>query len=92
MEQISLPTGHVNIHIASVDAAMNFTPDMQVRLQMQYDNISHNLGYSARYRWEFQPGSELLVTAGDDATVNNLGIYESHLSQFSVRLGHTFRI
>ncbi|HEX4301777.1 MAG TPA: sugar-binding protein [Rhizomicrobium sp.] len=92
MEEISLPTGHVNIHIGSVDAAMNFTPDMQVRLQMQYDNISHNLGYSARYRWEFDPGSELLVTAGDDATVNNLGAYESHLSEFSVRLGHTFRI
>ncbi|HEY4943929.1 MAG TPA: sugar-binding protein [Rhizomicrobium sp.] len=92
MEQISLPTGHVNIHIAAVDAALNFTPDMQMRLQMQYDNISHNLGYSARYRWEFDPGSELLITAGDDATVNNLGTYESHLSQFSVRLGHTFRI
>jgi hypothetical protein len=92
MEQISLPTGHVNIHIASIDAAMNFTPDMQMRLQMQYDNISHNLGYSARYRWEFDPGSELLITAGDDATVNNFGTYESHLSQISVRVGHTFRI
>lgn len=92
MEQISLPTGHVNIHIASIDAAMNFTPDMQFRLQMQYDNISHNLGYSARYRWEFDPGSELLITAGDDATVSNLGTYESHLSQVAVRIGHTFRI
>ncbi len=92
MEQISLPTGHVNIHIAAIDAAMNFTPDMQMRLQMQYDNISHNLGYSARYRWEFDPGTELLITAGDDATVNTFGTYESHLSQVSVRVGHTFRI
>ena len=71
MQQISLPTGHVAIHIASIDAALNFTPDMQLRMQAQYDNISHDLGYSVRYRWEFEPGSELLVAVGDDATVNN---------------------
>ena len=92
MEQISLPTGHVNIHIASLDAAMNFTPDMQLRLQAQWDNISHVLGVSARYRWEFAPGSELLVAAGDSATVDALGHYYSHESGLSVRIGHTFRI
>ncbi len=53
MEQITLPTGHVTIHIGSIDAAMNFTPDMQLRLQAQYDNISQDLGMSMRYRWEF---------------------------------------
>ena len=92
MQLITLPTGHVNIHIASLDAAMNFTPDMQLRLQTQWDNISQDLGYSLRYRWEFLPGSELLIVAGDDATVDTLGRYQSHLTQFSVRLGHTFRV
>jgi len=91
MQLIGLPTGHVAIHIGSIDAALNFTPDMQLRMQAQYDNISENLGYSVRYRWEFDPGSELLVVVGDDATVNALGRYESHLSQVSVRIGHLFR-
>ncbi len=90
-EQIKLPTGHVAIHIGSIDAAMNFTPDMQLRIQAQYDNVSNDLGVSVRYRWEFLPGSELLIAAGDDATVDQLGHYVSHLSQVSVRLGHTFR-
>jgi hypothetical protein len=91
MQNIGLPTGHVAIHIGSLDAALNFTPDMQIRMEAQYDNISQDLGYSVKYRWEFDPGSELLVVVGDDATVNSLGRYESHLSQVSVRIGHLFR-
>jgi hypothetical protein len=91
MQNIGLPTGHVAIHIGSLDAALNFTPDMQIRMEAQYDNISQDLGYSVKYRWEFDPGSELLVVVGDDATVNSFGRYESHLSQFSVRIGHLFR-
>ncbi|MGZ6007118.1 MAG: hypothetical protein ACXWKS_06645, partial [Rhizomicrobium sp.] len=91
MQLIGLPTGHVAIHIGSIDAALNFTPDMQIRMQAQYDNISKDLGYSVRYRWEFDPGSELLVVVGDDATVNTLGQYQSHLTQVSVRIGHLFR-
>jgi hypothetical protein len=91
MQNIGLPTGHVAIHIGSLDAALNFTPDMQIRMEAQYDNISQDLGYSVKYRWEFDPGSELLIVVGDDATVNSFGRYESHLSQFSVRIGHLFR-
>jgi hypothetical protein len=46
---------------------------------------------SLRYRWEFEPGSELLVVLGDDATLSG-SYYQSHASQFSVRLGKTFRL
>ncbi len=92
MEAITLPTGHVTIHIGSLDAAMNFTPDMQLRLQAQYDTVSQDLGFQLRYRWEFDPGSELLIAAGDDATVDGYGRYYSHQSDVSVRIGHTFRI
>ena len=91
MQQLSMPAGNVAIHVASLDTSVNFTPDMQVRGQLQYDNISKNLQLSFRYRWEFQPGSELLVVLGDDATLSS-SYYQSHTSQFSVRLGKTFRL
>jgi hypothetical protein len=91
MQQISMPTGNLAIHIASLDTSVNFTPDMQLRGQVQYDNIGKNLELSLRYRWEFQPGSELLVVLGDDATLSGR-YYQSHVSQFSVRLGKTFRL
>jgi hypothetical protein len=86
-----MPTGNLAIHIASLDTSVNFTPDMQLRGQVQYDNIGKNLELSLRYRWEFQPGSELLVVLGDDATLSGR-YYQSHVSQFSVRLGKTFRL
>lgn len=91
MQEMKMPGGNVTIHVESVDASMNFTPDMQLRGQLQYDNISKAMALSLRYRWEFQPGSELLVVAGDDATLSGR-YYQSHVSQLSVRLGKTFRL
>jgi hypothetical protein len=90
MDALDLPTGHTVIHIGSLDAGVNFTPDMQLLAQAQYDNVSDQFGLSLRYRWEFAPGSELLVAAGDDATIN--GGYFSHESALSIRLGHTIRL
>jgi hypothetical protein len=91
MQQISMPAGNVAIHVESLDTSVNFTPDMELRGQMQYDNISKNMDLSFRYRWEFEPGSELLVVLGDDATLSG-PYYQSHVSNFSIRLGKTFRL
>ena len=91
MQQIHMLAGNVAIHVGSLDLSVNFTPDMMLRGQMQYDNISKNMELSLRYSWEFAPGSELLVVLGDDATLSG-SYYQSHVSQFSVRLGKTFRL
>ncbi len=90
-QQIAMPTRAVAIHVLAFDTSVNFTPDMQLRGQVQYDNISKNVDLSVRYRWEFEPGSELLIVAGDDATMSGT-YYQSHASQISVRLGKTFRL
>ncbi|HLQ45379.1 MAG TPA: hypothetical protein VK137_11660, partial [Planctomycetaceae bacterium] len=87
---IHLPTGDVDINLFSVDSVVNFTPDMQLALQAQYDNISRNFGFSARYRWEYQPGNEIFVAVGQAAMlVNNQFIAQTSL--LTIRLGHTFR-
>ena len=91
LQEMKMPGGNVSINIEAIDTSVNFTPDMYVRAQLQYDNISKNVGLSVRYRWEFEPGTELLVVAGDDATLDGHH-YQSHVSQFSVRLGKTFRL
>jgi hypothetical protein len=87
---ISLPAGDVDIHLLSIDSVVNFTPDMQLALQAQYDNISKNVGFSARYRWEHEPGNEIFVALGQAAMfLNNQFIAQTTL--LSIRLGHTFR-
>jgi hypothetical protein len=87
---ISLPTGDVDIHLLSIDGAINFTPDMQIALQTQYDNISQHFGFSARYRWEYEPGNEFFVAFGQAAMFMNNRFF-AQTSLLSIRLGHTFR-
>jgi hypothetical protein len=91
MQQLSMPAGKVAIHVEALDLSLTFTPDMELRGQLQYDNISKAMELSLRYRWEFEPGTELLLVAGDDATLNGR-YYQSHTSNFSLRLGKTFRL
>jgi len=87
---IDLSTGKVDIHLSTADAAVNFTPDMQIALQAQYDNISENFGFSARYRWEYHPGNELFVGVGQTALISNRD-FIGQMTQATIRLGHTFR-
>jgi hypothetical protein len=87
---IDLPTGAVDIHLATTNAMINFTPVMQIALQAQYDNISENFALSARYRWEYRPGSELFGGFGQSALISNRG-FIGQLTQATIRLGHTFR-
>jgi hypothetical protein len=87
---IHLPTGAVTIHLATTDAVVNFTPVMQIALQAQYDNISEDFGFSARYRWEYHPGNELFVGGGQTALISNRG-FIGQVTQATIRLGHTFR-
>ena len=87
---IDLPTGAVDIHLATADGVVNFTPVMQIALQAQYDNISENLAFSGRYRWEYHPGNELFVGVGQSALISNGG-FIGQMTQATIRLGHTFR-
>jgi hypothetical protein len=87
---IDLPTGGVDIHLATTDGAVNITPDMQIALQAQYDNISENVAFSARYRWEYRPGNELFIGLGQSALISNRG-FIGQSTQATIRLGHTFR-
>jgi hypothetical protein len=88
--RLEMPTGDVDIHIASLTGNVTFTPDMQLAIQAQYDNISEAFGLLARYRWEFRPGTELLVAFGQAAVIPSTG-FDAQRSQLTVRLGHTFQ-
>lgn len=88
---VALPTGRVNIHQLSTDFRLNFTPDMQVFGQVQFDNISQKLALSFRYIWEYEPGQELFASIGQSALIPGEPTFQPQSTQASVRLGHTFR-
>ena len=81
----------VNIHLATADVRINFTPDMQVFAQLQYDNISQDFAASIRYRWEYEPGKELFASIGQSAAIPGEPIFVPRTTQLSVRLAQTLR-
>ncbi len=87
--EFDLPTGAFQIHILEANADVNFTPDMQLDLQVQYDNVSDALGVAARYRWEFEPGSELFLAVAHNAFIDET--YDAQATLASIRVGHTLR-
>jgi hypothetical protein len=87
---IDLPTGSVDIHLITADFIVNFTPDMQLFTQGQFDNISQKFALSVRYRWEYQPGNEIFISVGQAALIPGT-TFTPQISQAVIRLGHTFR-
>jgi hypothetical protein len=87
---IEMPGGAVDIHVLAAEGAVNFTPDMQLAFQAQFGNISESFAFLARYRWEYQPGSELFAALGQSALIPGTN-FKPQTSQLSIRLGHTFR-
>jgi hypothetical protein len=87
---VDLPTGSVGIHLATLAAIVNFTPDMQLYNEIQFDNISQNFALAMRYRWEYRPGDELFVSIGQAAEIPGT-TFRPQVTQAVVRVGNTFR-
>ena len=87
---IDLPTGRVDIHLWALETIVNFMPDMSLDVQGQFDNISRNFAFLARYRWEYEPGNELFIALGQGAIIRE-SAFAAQRSLLTIRLGHTFR-
>lgn len=95
LQPIDLPSGKTSIHIESLNTTINFTPDMRLVSELQYDNVSNRFGGLLRYQWEILPTTELLVTASESSLLTGPvpnGSYKSQGTVFSVRLGHRLQL
>ena len=87
---LDMPNGSVGIHLFSLEGAVIFTPDMSLALEAQWDNISQDFAFSARYRWEYSPGNDVFVAFGQTGTIPGQR-FVAQSSIFTVRLGRTFQ-
>jgi hypothetical protein len=93
--QFDLPTGDIAIHIASINSTIAFTPDMTIKTEVQYDNISQSFTYFSRFTWEPIPEREIFLSFGHTALINRENFprdFTSLGSSLALRLGHTFRM
>jgi hypothetical protein len=68
--RISLPQGRFDVRVASAKVVYTFSPDLQVSVLGQYDNLSAELGLNFRLKWIVQPGNEVffIVNQGYDTS------------------------
>ncbi|MEY4879863.1 MAG: hypothetical protein RJB62_1332 [Pseudomonadota bacterium] len=87
---IDLLGGETDIHLFALEGTVNFTPDMEIAFQAQYDNLSKAFGSLARFRWEYSPGNEVFVAFGQSADIPGSRL-RAQTTQFTVRLIRTFQ-
>lgn len=93
--KFELPTGEIDIHIASINSTIAFTPDMSIKTEIQYDNISEAFTYFSRFTWEPVPEREIFLSFGHTALIGRENFprdFTSLGSSLALRLGHKFRL
>ncbi len=56
-----LPQGDFSENVCQVKVDIFLSPDLGLMNYIQYDDISHLLGWSARLRWQISPGNEVYL-------------------------------
>ncbi len=90
-----LPSGQIGVHIASLNSIIAFTPDMTIKTEVQYDNISEAFTFFSRFSWEPIPEREIFLSFGHTALIERTDFprdFMSRRSGLALRLGHTFRM
>ena len=88
---INLPQGNFTTEVVSARTTFTLTPRMFVAALLQFNSGTDSLGTNLRFRWEYQPGSELFVVYTDerDTLTPRFPILENRA--FVVKITRLFR-
>ena len=75
--KVDAPYGSGNANLVSTRLTYTVTPRMFVAALLQYTSLSASMSTNMRFRWEYQPGSELFVVYSDGRTTVGPGLSES---------------
>lgn len=62
---IDLPTGRFTATLVTARSTFSFSPRMLAAALVQYNSTSHLVTTNVRFRWEYQPGSEVFLVYSD---------------------------
>ena len=91
INRVDLPEGRFTATLVTTRATYTFTPRMFLSGLVQYNSTDTQLGTNVRFRWEYQPGSELFVVYNDqrDTMLRGAPLLESR--SVIVKLTRLFR-
>ena len=68
------------------------TPRMFTRVLLQYNSSNNSYNANARFRWEYQPGSELFVVFTEGRNTIGTGFPTLDTRGFVVKINRLFRM
>jgi len=91
--EVSLAEGDFTVHVATLKADYNFSPNVSWANLLQYDSESRVLGVQSRFRWIITPGSDLFLVFNSGWYRSEWdNRYERRYDKGSVKLQYTFRL
>ena len=90
LTRIRLPEGNFDVRTAVAKVVYTFSPDLQLSVFGQYDNLSAELGVNFRVKWIVQPGNEVffIVNQGYDTSLDR---FRPTQNDTSMKAAWTFR-
>ncbi len=89
---VSLPWGRFTQTVVTERTTYTLTPRMYVSALMQYNSSSRTFSTNARFRWEYQPGSEMFVVYSDGRDTSPGGFPRMFNRAFVVKINRLFRV
>ena len=88
---IDLAEGSFSTELVTARTTYTVTPLMFVSALVQYNSSNDSLGTNLRFRWEYQPGSELFVVYNEQRDTMTRGYPELENRAFVIKVNRLFR-
>ena len=88
---VDLPVGEFTTKLISTRATFTFTPRVFTSALIQYNSTANALSGNYRFRWEYQPGSDLFVVYSDGRDTRVRGYPELVNRTFVIKATRLFR-
>jgi hypothetical protein len=91
VDWVSLPQGDFTTRLAGARVNYTITPRMFASALVQYNSSLNSVETNARFRWEYQPGSDVFVVYTDGRGTLNSRLAELMNRGFAVKFTRLFR-
>jgi hypothetical protein len=89
---VDLPAGSFLAQVVSSRVSFTLSPRMALASLVQFSSNSSMLSSNIRFRWEYQPGSDLFVVYNDGRSTLPPGRLELENRTFVVKVTRLFRM
>ena len=88
---VDLAEGAFTTHLAGSRVIYTMTPQMFTSALLQYNSASNTVAANVRFRWEYQPGSELFVVYSEQRDTLTPHFPELENRAFIIKINRLFR-